>query len=217
MKRLLALLLQAVGALTLLALFAGGALVATAGHWLRMDDEPKQADAIVVLAGEIRRAIHAADLYHLGLAPVIYVGRPRHEPPQALCDLGFDCPRQEDEMRRVLALKGVPPEAVRVYGQDVLSTVEEGEHLRRELESGLGSGPKRLLVVTSAYHCRRAKLILSGILRGHELIMTPTPYERFDREWWGHQGSSGAVVSEVSKFLFYFMGTPFRTGPAAAN
>ncbi|MDO9081895.1 MAG: YdcF family protein [Humidesulfovibrio sp.] len=213
MKRSLSLFLQAVGALTLLVLVVGGALVLSAGYWLRMDDEPKQADAIVILAGDIRRAIHAADLYRQGLAPVIYLSRPAHEPPQALCDLGFDCPLQQDQMLRVLWIKGVPPEAVRVYGQDVISTVEEGEHLAREL------GPERrtLLVVTSPYHCRRAKMILSGILRGHELIMTPTPYERFDRIWWRHQQSSGAVVSEVTKFVFAFLGTPFRANPAPAR
>lgn len=213
MKRFLARFLQTIGALTILGLVIGGALVVTAGWWLRLDDEPRKADAIVILSGELRRAVHAADLYNQGLAPLIYVSRTKHDPPQALCDLGFDCPRQENEMLRVLRAKGVPPEAVRIYGHDVISTVEEGEVLAREL----GATPKTLLVVTSSYHCRRAKMILSGILRQHEIIMSPTPYERFDRIWWNHQGSSGAVVSEVAKFVFHFLGTPFRSRPAAAN
>jgi len=213
MKRFTALFLQALGALTLLGLALGAGLVLTAGWWLRMDDAPKKVEAIVILAGEPRRAIHAADLYHQGLAPLVYVSRPHHEPPQALCDLGFDCPRQEEQMLRVLAAKGVPPEAVRVYGHDVLSTVEEAEALAQEL----GPEPRSLLIVTSPYHCRRARMILSGILRGQELVMTPTPYERFDKIWWRHQGSSGAVVSEVAKFVFHFLGTPFRSHPAAAN
>lgn len=207
MKRNLALFLQAVGVLALLALLVGGTLVLTAGYWLRMDDPPQKADAIVILAGDIRRAIHAADLYHQGLAPVVFVSRPKNDPPQALVDLGFDFPRQEDQMLQVLTRKGVPLEAVRVYGHDVLSTVEEAEALQHEL----GQGYPRLLVVTSSYHCRRAKLILSGILRRHELSMTPTPYERFDKKWWNHQLSAGAVVSEVAKFVFYYLGTPFRT------
>lgn len=213
MKRYLALFLQAVGALTLLGLMIGTTLVLTAGWWLRMDDQPRKADAIVILAGDPRRAIYAADLYRQGLAPAIYVSRPVHEPPQALCDLGFDCPRQEDQMLRVLAAMGVPLEAVRVYGNSLMSTVEEGESLAREL----GPEPKTLLVVTSPYHCRRAKMVLSGILRQHELIMPLTPYERFDKIWWRHQGSASAVVSEVAKFVFHYLGTPFRAHPAAAN
>ena len=217
MKRLAALLLQALGALTLLGLLVGGGLVLSAGYWLRMDDEPRPADAIVILAGELRRAVHAADLYHQGLAPVIYLGRPRYEPPTALCELGFDCTRQEDQMLLVLERKGVPREAVRVYGQDLLSTVEEAESLKRQLDADLGPGPGRLLVVTSPYHCRRAGLILSGTMAEKELIMSPTPYERFDQKWWAHQGSSSAVVQEVAKFVFYFLGTPFRAKTAAAQ
>ncbi len=113
-------------------------------------------------------------------------------------------------MLRVLAAKGVPLEAVRLYGRDLMSTVEEAE----QLKLALGPEPRTLLIVTSPYHCRRARLILSGILKGRELIMTPTPYERFDTLWWKHQGSSGAVVSEVAKIVFHFLGTPFRSHPA---
>lgn len=215
MKRLFAILLQLTGALTLFGLLVGGGLVLTAGLWLRMDDQPRQAAAIVVLAGDIRRAIHAADLYHQGHAPLIYVSSPRHDPPQALAELGWEFPLQEDQMRLVLSRKGVPDEAVRVYGQDLMSTVQEGEALRNELaRNGQALGP--LLVVTSPYHCRRAKLILSKMVRDRELIMTPTPYERFDVQWWAHQGSANAVVSEVAKFVFYALGTPFRSRPAAA-
>lgn len=216
MKRLLGLLLQLVGALTLLGLLVGGGLVLSAGLWLRVDDQPRPGAAIVVLAGDIRRAIHAADLYHQGYAPLVYVSRPRHEPPQALLELGWQFPPQEDEMRLVLARKGVPDEAVRVYGQDLMSTVQEGEALRTELAAS-GQGPGPLIVVTSAYHCRRAKLILSRLIRDRELLMSPTPYERFDAKWWAHQGSANAVVSEVAKFLFYALGTPFRSAPTAAN
>lgn len=213
MKRYFRVLLQCVGALSLLGLLVGAGLVLTAGYWLRMDDAPKKADAIVVLAGDIRRAIFAADLYHQGLAPVIYVSRPHEEPPQCLVDLGFDFARQEDQMLRVLAAKGVPLQAVRLYGHEVQSTMEEGESLSREL----GPKPRTLLVVTSPFHCRRAKLILSGILRQHELVMPLTPYERFDKIWWNHQLSSVAVVTEVAKFAFYFLGTPFRANLPAAN
>jgi uncharacterized SAM-binding protein YcdF (DUF218 family) len=213
MKRFFALFLQGVGALAIAGLLVGGGLVLTAGWWLRMDEAPKKADAIVILAGDLHRAIFAADLYHQGLAPVILLGRPHRGDPDPLCQLGFDCPTQEESMERVLRAKGVPPGVLKLYGKDHMSTVEEGESLAREL----GAEPRTLLVVTSPYHCRRARMILSGILGRHELVMTPTPYERFDTKWWAHQGSAGAVVSEVAKFGFYFLGTPFRSRPLAAQ
>lgn len=113
-------------------------------------------------------------------------------------------------MLEVLERKGVPREAVRLYGRDLMSTVDEAENLG----AALGPEKRRLIVVTSPYHCRRAKLILSRALPGREIRMVATPYERFDVKWWAHQGSSAAVVSETSKFVFYFLGTPFRSRPA---
>lgn len=200
-------LLKLWGAVCLLALLALAGLMGTAGWWLPATDEPRPADAIVVLAGDVRRAVHGADLYLGGLAPAVYVGRPFYDPPEPLCSLGLPCPRQEDEMRAVLLLKGVPPEAVHVYGDELLSTVEEAEAFARALPPEA----KTVLVVTSPSHSRRAKLALARVLPGRELVMCPTPHERFEREWWTHQGSAKAVVLELAKFAQYYLGQPFRT------
>lgn len=209
--RALRLLLQGLGALTLLGGALAAGLLLTAGWWLKLDDEPRPADALVILAGDPRRAIHAAELYRRGLAPVIYLGSPRDEQRQALRDHGLPLPSLEEANLAVLALKGVPPQAVRVYGRELMSTVEEAE----ALGAALAPDQTRLLVVSSASHCRRARLILSAALPGRELIMSPTPYERFERKWWTHQGSASAVLAEVAKLAFYFVGTPFRSLPQA--
>lgn len=200
-------LLKLWGAVSLLALLALAGLMATAGWWLPATDAPRPADAIVVLAGDVRRAVHGADLYLEGLAPAVYIARPCYDPPEPLCSLGLPCPRQEDEMRAVLLLKGVPPEAVRLYGDELLSTVEEAEAFARALPPEA----KTVLVVTSPSHSRRAKLALAHVLPGRELVMCPTPHERFEREWWTHQGSAKAVVLELAKFAQYYLGQPFRT------
>ena len=200
-------LLKLWGAACLLALLALAGLMGTAGWWLPATDEPRPADAIVVLAGDVRRAVHGADLYLEGLAPAVYIGRPFYDPPEPLCSLGLPCPRQEDEMRAVLLLKGVPPEAVHVYGDELLSTVEEAEAFAHALPPQA----KTVLVVTSPSHSRRAKVALAHVLPGRELVMSPTPHERFEREWWTHQGSAKAVVLELAKFAQYYLGQPFRT------
>lgn len=201
------LLLLLWGALSLLAVIFGGALLLTAGWWLPVEDEPAPADAIVLLAGDSRRAVCAADLYLRGLAPVIYTARPRNEPDEPLRSLGLPAVPEEERTLQALLLKGVPREAVRQYGQDLVSTVDEGEHLARELPPGA----KTLLVVTSPHHCRRAKLILSRLLPGRTLLFVPPPYERFERKWWTDQTSARHVVSETAKFVFYFLGRPFRS------
>lgn len=206
-------LLKLWGALSLLALFLAAGLLLTAGWWLPVEDEPKPADAIVILAGDVRRAAHAADLYLLGLAPAVYLGRPFYDPPEPLCSLGLPCPRQEDEMRTVLRVKGVPEEVVHVYGEELLSTVEEAEALARTLLPE----QKTLLVVTSPSHGRRAKVILSSLLPGRKLIMSPMPYVPFERAWWTHHASAKAVVMELAKFVQYYLGEPFRTHQAVSR
>lgn len=206
-RRLLGALLRLWGLLCLLGLLLGGGLLATAGLWLPAEDEAKPADAIVVLAGDVRRSVHGADLYLQGLAPAVYLGRPFYDPPEPLCSLGLPCPRQEDEMQTVLSIKGVPPGAVHVYGDELLSTVEEAEALARALPAEA----RTILVVTSPSHSRRAKVVLARQLPGRELVMSPSPHERFERQWWTHQGSAKAVVLELAKFAQYYLGQPFRT------
>lgn len=199
-------LLLAWGAASLLALLAVGTLLCTAGLWLPVEDELTQADAIVLMAGDARRAPHAADLWRQGLAPVIYTGRPQYESQEPLCSLGLACEREEDRTRAAILAKGVPPQALRFYGHELASTVDEGERLTE----ALGPQAKTLLVVTSAYHCRRTKVILSRLLPGRTLLFSSPPYERFERKWWTHQTSARQVVLESVKFLFLYLGAPFR-------
>jgi uncharacterized SAM-binding protein YcdF (DUF218 family) len=213
LRRALKALLLLWGAASLLAVLAGGAVVLSAGWWLPVDDELKPADAIVLMAGDSRRAPHAADLYLRGLAPVIYTGRPMNESLEPLCSLGLSCEREEDRTAAAILAKGVPPQALRLYGHELMSTVDEGEHLARLL----GPEVKTVIVVTSPHHCRRTKVILSGLLPGRELLFSPPPYERFERKWWTHQTSARHVIIEATKFLYYYLGTPFRSVRGSAG
>lgn len=205
-RKVLGWLLALWGLACLLAVLFGGAALLTAGWWLPVDDELKRADAIVLLGGDPRRAPHAADIYLRGYAPVIYTCRPLNESQEPLCGLGLSCEREEERTMAALLAKGVPQEAVVLYGQDTMSTVDEGELLAKLL----GPEVKTIIVVTSPHHCRRAKMILQRLLPGRELIFSPPPYERFERQWWTHQTSARHVIIESAKFVFYFLGKPFR-------
>lgn len=197
------------GALCLLAVLAGGALLLCAGWWLPVVDTPRKADAIVLLAGDPRRAPHAADLLLRGLAPVIYTGRPADESQEPLCSLGLACEKEVDRTVAALLAKGVPQSAIHLYGDGLKSTVDEVEHLARALPANAHT----ILVVTSPYHCRRTKRIMERKLPGRELLFCPPPYERLERKWWTDQNAARHVVIESAKFLFYFTGTPFRSAP----
>ncbi|SNS27408.1 Uncharacterized SAM-binding protein YcdF, DUF218 family [Humidesulfovibrio mexicanus] len=196
------------GAASLLGLALCAGLMLCAGWWLPVHDAPGPADAIVIMGGDARRSAHGADLYLAGYAQAVYVARPFYDPPEPLCELGLPCPREEEVVQTVLSIKGVPRAATRLYGRELLSTVEEAEALARALPPEA----RTILVVTSPSHCRRALAVLRHELPGRTILMSPTPHERFEPKWWTHQASAKAVVLELAKFAQYYVGKPFRTG-----
>ncbi|MBU1248434.1 MAG: YdcF family protein [Proteobacteria bacterium] len=209
--KLLQRLLALVGALTLVSLLAGGTVMYFAGEWMQVHDEPVQADYILPLAGDANRWIYAADLYKQGFAPVILVSKPAPAPPSALSPIhkamGYPQYDLMEYARRLYGVLDVPEAALQMFGDGHLSTVEEAEALR----DFLGPGKHRLLVVTSPYHARRAKLVLSLVLPDAEIRMTVTPYEYFDPQWWTDYYTAPKVVLEAAKCTYYLLGGVFRS------
>ena len=95
------------------------------------------ADAIVLLGGEPQgRPVEAARLYHLGVAPhVVVVGT-----------------GDNASNRRVLSRSGVPAEAILIEPSSS-STLENATFVRPLLKR---AGIRRVLLVTSSFHARRA-------------------------------------------------------------
>ena len=77
--------------LAFLALLALGAGACTGvslllAPWLSEGDEPVRSNAIVVLGGDPSRALEAAELYHQGYAPRIYLFVAERDPRQRRLD-----------------------------------------------------------------------------------------------------------------------------------
>src|SRR5262249_61271254 len=120
---------------------------------------PPRAEAIVVLAGSIPdRALEAADLYRSGLAPLVVVTRERLPRGEAsLLARGVHLPESDALTLEALEGLGVPRTAVRVLRRRTGSTESEAATIARwACERHL----RRIVVVTSRYHTRRARLIL---------------------------------------------------------
>ncbi len=192
-------------------LVAVAALLGFSARWLLVPGVPVQADAIVVLAGDARRARHAGDLFLQGFAPRVLVSRAaRSAREQMLDELGIVLPRGEEIDIRVLERAGVPRDRIAIFGTASLSTYEEGKVL-----GGLyaGSSP-RLLVVTSPYHVRRARMILESALPNAKLSVVATPYEAFPERWWTSQDAARDLLLEIAKLAFYGAGGRFTSpGP----
>jgi uncharacterized SAM-binding protein YcdF (DUF218 family) len=196
--------------LLLAAAVLGVGLLITAGFWLQNGDSPAKSDVMVVLGGNFSRPAYAAELYQLGMARKVYVGRTYRKKGERILDRNMVAyPRQEEVYRALLIKKGVPPEAVEYFGDDLMSTVQEAEALAAEL----GNGPGSLLVVTSPYHARRAGLVYRKALPGWDVRVVGTPSERLPAAWWTDQESARIVLLEIPKTIFYLLGGRFRSMP----
>ncbi|MEK7438199.1 MAG: YdcF family protein [Pseudomonadota bacterium] len=171
--------------------------------WLSVADQPRKADAIVVLGGGYARPFQAADLYRQGLARKIYISAPVREDQLRLLDeAGIPFPLEEDVMRQVLVKKGVPASAIERLGKDLISTADEA----RAARSVFAKRAPRLLVVTSPYHLRRARMIFSDALPAADIRMIASSYDPFPSSWWKDQSAARNVLLELAKIIFYQLG-----------
>lgn len=196
---------------TLLALGVLAAVgVAVAAYnvagWLRADDAPERADAIVVLADEPTRALAGADLYHARHAPRVLLSRPYRAQRRVLAEReGVPYPWFEEAARKLLVRKGVPESAIETFGRDMRSTAAEALALRERYATGTPT----LLVVTSPYHVRRARLILARALPNARVLVVASRYEHFPDRWWTDREAAPQVVLECAKLVYFMLGGRF--------
>jgi uncharacterized SAM-binding protein YcdF (DUF218 family) len=197
--------------LFLLVLFAGTVAASAVGlgyvaDWLSVADQPQKADAILVLGGGYSRPFQAADLYRQGYASKVYVSVPAREDQVRLLDqAGIPFPREEEVVREVLLKKGVPAAAIEYFGKDSISTAAEAQAAR----ALFAQRAPRLLVVSSPYHLRRARMIFSDALPVADIRMIATSYDPFPSSWWKDQSAARNVLLELAKITYYKLGGRF--------
>ena len=170
-------------------------------------DLPK-ADAIVVLSGAstyIERTHKAAELYNQGRAPLVVLtdDNTRGGWSSAQQRNPYFVERARDE----LVKQGVPRTQIRVAPGMPDGTHEEALVVR---DYAVTTGLRSILIVTSAYHSRRALRSLrqafgdSGTVLG--IVTAPTgsqtPGPAF---WWLHYEGWRSVAGEYVKLIYYWL------------
>ncbi|WP_296227125.1 YdcF family protein [Ralstonia sp. UBA689] len=129
--------LAMIGACAIVAVVVGTVLVRESKAWLREESTPAHADVIVVLGGESgQRVIGAAELYHAGVAPRVFVSG------EGDCLL----------IERRLVMAGVPAERIG-HECESGSTMQNAQMTRETLA---GQHVRSAVLVTSWYHTGRA-------------------------------------------------------------
>jgi uncharacterized SAM-binding protein YcdF (DUF218 family) len=196
-----------VALVVVLALGAAVLLLPLAGRTLVVADPlPASADAIVVLAGSIRdRALEAAAIYRDGVAPRVVVTREASPSgATALKASGVELPESDALTRSALIGLGVPPRAIVTLRRRAQSTASEARTIARW---ACAHGMRRLVVVTSPAHTRRARAILVRAL-GPDIAVAVRP-ARADhfagRRWMRVRRDAKLVLSEWQKLLHHWL------------
>lgn len=180
----------------------------TVGEFLAREDPLARADAIFVLAGTlIERPLEAADLHGAGYAPRIVVTRATAERATVQVEKrGIRVPTTFDLTKDLLLQLEIPEDALITPERIHDNTAEEARTLRALASQ---HGWRRVIVVSSKYHLRRASLACRHALRGTgvEIVMRGSRYDPSEPgRWWSRRRDIRWVASEVPKLIAYGVG-----------
>ncbi len=172
----------------------------------------EKADAILVLGGShtyIERTQKAAELFKKGVSRKIYLTDDGEQSGWSKAEQRN--PAFVELARKSLIAQGVPAENIEILQPQVTGTIYEARILSEKAKS---ANLKSLLIVTSAYHTRRAfstfqriftennQLTELGIAAPPTGIQTPPPYR-----WWfsrfGWQIVAGEYVKSFGYWVYY--------------
>jgi uncharacterized SAM-binding protein YcdF (DUF218 family) len=183
-------------AVFLVGLIQWQAILSFLGNYLVYSERPQAADLILALAGNFYgpRVIKAAELAVEGYAPLALIsGTPYQGRPE-------DRLMPEGELAIIfLAKQGYPTHLFESFGHQARSTIEEAIALRGELAR---RHVKRVLLVTSAYHSRRAAVVFRLFCPGIQFISVPGPEPSYHPDvWWKEKHSRMLFYSEWTKII----------------
>ena len=178
--------------LLILGVVAACLIAATrrATEWLLAPtDPPVPADLLVVLSGgAAERTETALGLFRQGLAPRILITDKEGFPDPAF---------------RWLERQGVPHRALLAPIAPAASTLEDAWCIREAVKR---DGFKSVLVVTSPYHCRRARAILRHVLEPLGVRVTvvgSASYYMDPAHWWRSAQGWRLVPAELGKLIWW--------------
>jgi uncharacterized SAM-binding protein YcdF (DUF218 family) len=189
-KRILRATAPILAAAVLLLVLFHAPVLAALGNFLVKAGPPQKADIIVVLAGDGfgRRILKAAELIKEGYAPKALISGPSGNYGNYECDLAIP-----------FAVKAGYPESYFVHFEHTArSTESEAQEAAKKLHE---MGVKRVMVVTSNFHTRRAGTMFRRAAPDIEFFVVSAPDEFFKPDSWWHDREACKI------FLYEWMKT----------
>ena len=158
------------------------------GRYLVVDEEPREADVIIVLSGDEGRVEKAVELYKAGYSEYIILTR-ANEKGTLVID----------------AIQSGVPRSALIIEDDASSTYTNATFSKEIMEQ---RGFRSAIVISSDYHTRRVKLTFDRVFRGSDMELTFVPAEskHFSRErWWNTGRSVQITLKEYGSLVGYYL------------
>lgn len=160
------------------------------GEFLVCRQTPQPADLVLVLAGDFygARVVKGAELAMQGYAPLVLISStPYGDRTEGLQAIDY------------FAARGYPRRLFATFEHHATSTIDEALALRPELAR---RHVKRVLLVTSAYHSRRASIVFGLFCPGIRFITIGASDQHYHpRDWWEDASSRRLFFVEWGKIL----------------
>jgi len=166
-----------------------------AESWI-VEDQLVKSDALIVLGDDnfyADRATRAVQLFREGNAPIVVASGKRLRPNAGIAEL----------IEHDLVERGVPKDKILRFAHDADGTKEEAEALAKLAKSKKW---RKVIVVTSNYHTRRARYIFRKVFpQDIETRVASARDGDFDPElWWEKRKSTKELMREFAGMLVAF-------------
>jgi len=196
-------------ALLVFLVLAGVVAFRGVGRWLVVEDPLDRSDAIVVLSGGLPyRAVEAAKIFHLGMAPQVWLTQPGN-PSDVLSKMSIPFEGEEGYSRSVLIYEGVLDSNIRILPPVIVNTEDEELAIIAEMQATHAS---RVILVTSPPHTRRVRALWRHLAPvGLTLIVRAASEDEYDaNHWWRTTRDALSVMRETLGLLNAWTGLPVR-------
>jgi uncharacterized SAM-binding protein YcdF (DUF218 family) len=179
-------------------------LLREVGNFLVINDQLEPADIIMLLNGDTTtRPFHAAELLHRGLAPKVVIARMEDSESVKLGAY----PNPTDSNIAVLRKLGLAESQIVELRPPVgvQHTVDEAEAL---LAYGREHPLRRVIIVTSDLHSRRARYTFRRVLSGTgvKLMLSPVSDLKYGaNNWWRLEDGVIGCQNEYLKLAYYYV------------
>jgi uncharacterized SAM-binding protein YcdF (DUF218 family) len=170
-------------------------LLYNAGTLLILDN-PTRSDIIVVLSGDIgdARFLHGLNLLRSGYSQELILDAPD----------GVKYGRKSSDLAREYIQTVAPENASHLHvcrfnGDSTLLELREATKCIHTV----APHAKTVLIVTSAFHTRRALSVARHVFPEYRLSVAAAPDEQFGAAWWRHREWAKTTVTEWQKLCWW--------------